>query len=230
MRMKELEQISNIPRTTIHFYLREKLLPPPKKSATNTGEYSQSHLDRLLLIHRLRSAEGGQLPLYLVRRILEMVDQGVDPEIAITLEQAVLGGNYSDQKSGPFSLEELAEASGIDQKTLEKFVNYGLLLPIPDAKSKVFDALDLILAKTYHEILPMMDWNPEDFSFISEKIREISDYEWTLRNRTVKNKEIAESVMLRSKMQQFANLMHRYLFYRARLYNIDEELQKKSSE
>ena len=228
MRMKELESKSGVPRTTIHYYLREGLLPPPRKTASNTGVYSQAHLERLQLIHRLRNDEAGPLPLYLIERILELIDQGVNPEVAISLEKAVIDGNYSAENAGPFTLGELADASGIPESELEEYLNYGLILPVPGKQPPQFDQLDLAMAQTYHEVLCAMGWAPADFGHISRKVREISDYEWELRNRTVGGMSAAEAVPLRARMQRFANFLHRYLFYRCRLINIHSELQGDS--
>jgi AcrR family transcriptional regulator len=59
--ISELERASGVPRTTIHFYLREKLLSPGLKTAATRALYSQRHLDRLSAIERLKK-EGLSLP------------------------------------------------------------------------------------------------------------------------------------------------------------------------
>jgi AcrR family transcriptional regulator len=59
--MSELERASGVPRTTIHFYLREKLLCPGLKTSATRALYSQRHLDRLSEIERLKM-EGLSLP------------------------------------------------------------------------------------------------------------------------------------------------------------------------
>src|SRR5262249_21088316 len=69
MRMAELAQRSGVARETIHFYLREGLLPRPQKGGRTVGYYGEEHLSRLLLIRRLR--EEKYLPIAVIRRILE---------------------------------------------------------------------------------------------------------------------------------------------------------------
>jgi AcrR family transcriptional regulator len=59
--MSELERVSGVPRTTIHFYLREKLLCPGLKTSATRALYSQRHLDRLSEVERLKK-EGLSLP------------------------------------------------------------------------------------------------------------------------------------------------------------------------
>ena len=59
--ISQVERASGVPRTTIHFYLREKLLCPGLKTSATRALYSQRHLERLSAIERLKK-EGLSLP------------------------------------------------------------------------------------------------------------------------------------------------------------------------
>lgn len=54
MRMSQLEQESGVPRSTIHFYVREGLLPPPKRTETNRTLYTDAYVDLIRQIRRLQ--------------------------------------------------------------------------------------------------------------------------------------------------------------------------------
>jgi AcrR family transcriptional regulator len=54
MTMSELEQASGVPRSAIHFYLREGLLPRATRTATNRALYTDAHLDLVGEVRRLR--------------------------------------------------------------------------------------------------------------------------------------------------------------------------------
>src|SRR5262245_66427053 len=69
MRMAELAMRSGVPRQTIHFYLREGLLPRPRKAGRTVAFYDDAHLDRLSMIRRLR--EEKYLPLAVIRRLFD---------------------------------------------------------------------------------------------------------------------------------------------------------------
>src|SRR5277367_6797780 len=69
MRMAELARRSGVTRETIHFYLREGLLPRPEKGGRTVAYYGEEHLERLQLIRRLR--EEKYLPIAVIRRLLE---------------------------------------------------------------------------------------------------------------------------------------------------------------
>jgi DNA-binding transcriptional MerR regulator len=76
MRISELSRVTGVPMPTIKFYLREAILAPGRRIATNQAEYDESHVRRLRLIRAL--AEVGGLPLATVRDVLRAVD---DPDL-----------------------------------------------------------------------------------------------------------------------------------------------------
>jgi len=54
MKISELSRQSGVPKSTIHYYLREGLLHPPKKTGRTMAYFNSTHLDRLAAIKRLR--------------------------------------------------------------------------------------------------------------------------------------------------------------------------------
>lgn len=68
-RMAEVVRRSGVTRETIHFYLREGLLPPARKTAHNAALYGDEHLHRLRLIRSLR--EEHLLPLKAIKSLLD---------------------------------------------------------------------------------------------------------------------------------------------------------------
>ena len=57
MRIKELALRAGVSRYTIHYYLREDLLPPPLKTSPTRALYTAVHLDCLRLIRELREEQ-----------------------------------------------------------------------------------------------------------------------------------------------------------------------------
>jgi DNA-binding transcriptional MerR regulator len=53
--MKELREATGAPSTTIHFYLRNGLLPLPKKTSASRSLYTEQHLDILRKITELKN-------------------------------------------------------------------------------------------------------------------------------------------------------------------------------
>lgn len=54
MKISELSTYSKIPVTTIRFYIHEGMLPQPLKTSKTMAYYTQSHLDRLSEIQKLK--------------------------------------------------------------------------------------------------------------------------------------------------------------------------------
>src|SRR5690242_6296579 len=64
----ELVSLTGVPPATVHYYLRQGLLPPPRQAAPNRFVYDDRHVQALRLIRTLRDQRG--LPLAMIRRIL----------------------------------------------------------------------------------------------------------------------------------------------------------------
>lgn len=77
MRIAELARKASVSRETIHFYLREGLLPPPRKVNSRVAYFDAGHLVRLRVIKELQKAH---LPLALIREQLQAVE-GQPPEL-----------------------------------------------------------------------------------------------------------------------------------------------------
>ncbi len=67
-RIAEVVRRSGVTKETIHFYLREGLLPPPRKTARNAAFYGDEHLHWLRLIRSLR--EEHLLPIKAIKSLL----------------------------------------------------------------------------------------------------------------------------------------------------------------
>ena len=54
MKIGELVKRTGVPKETIHYYIREGLLRKPRKSGSNVAEYTEGHVERILLVKELR--------------------------------------------------------------------------------------------------------------------------------------------------------------------------------
>ncbi|MSP62411.1 MAG: MerR family transcriptional regulator [Myxococcales bacterium] len=117
MRISELARRSGVRKETIHFYLREGLLPKPEKTRRNMALYDESHVERLELIRRLQTEK--YLPLEVIKRVLRggrPRGGGEDLELLAGLfhlagasGETALGRAELLRRSG-LSTEELAQA------------------------------------------------------------------------------------------------------------------------
>jgi len=74
MTISELSRLSGLPLSTIKFYIREELIPGPRKTRGTRAYYSARHLHRLELIKKIRSE--GNMSLAKIREIMDLIEQG----------------------------------------------------------------------------------------------------------------------------------------------------------
>jgi DNA-binding transcriptional MerR regulator len=76
MRIGELAEATGVSTQTIHYYLREGLLPPPIKTARNMAYYGPDHIEDIRLIKELQ--EKRYLPLSVLKLVLGAKREGKD--------------------------------------------------------------------------------------------------------------------------------------------------------
>ncbi|MFO0571545.1 MAG: MerR family transcriptional regulator [Polyangiaceae bacterium] len=123
MKMAELSRLAGVPRETIHYYLREGLLPAPERTGKTQALYDESHLERLRLIRRLR--EEKYLPVAVIRSVLRaglehpgardletLVDVlRLDPHLGTPPPRAFLADEEVRRVADELGLVALAEAA-----------------------------------------------------------------------------------------------------------------------
>ncbi len=78
MRIKELSQKSGVPKSTIHYYLREGLLHPPNKTGRTMAYYDETHLKKLATIKHLK--KDLRMPIAFLKEELARLGEGGFPE------------------------------------------------------------------------------------------------------------------------------------------------------
>ena len=54
MKIKELVERTKVSKETVHYYIREGLLPKPRKLGRNIADYDERYIDRILLIKEIQ--------------------------------------------------------------------------------------------------------------------------------------------------------------------------------
>lgn len=172
--MQELAERSGLPRTTIHHYTREGLLPPARKTAPNAAEYDEVHLERLRLISRLRDEEGEGLSIPEIREVLALQESGVDLRGAVRLvkeDVAPPGGAGWAETGG------LAEAAGCPVAFVERLEAAGLL---PAGQVDAYTPGDLLVTRACHAVCEGRGVDAADLTPLADLIREVGHYSETL--------------------------------------------------
>ena len=170
MRIGELAEATGVSTQTIHYYLREGLLPPPIKTARNMAYYGPDHIEDIRLIKELQ--EKRYLPLSVIKLVLGAKREGKDvsqlQDMRLSLEELFrpLG---PEEEIEPVALVELVAMTGLAADTLEALEGMGLLMPTVTSEEKRYDGLDVRIARSTKSLLDA-GLSPEDLGFCKQYI------------------------------------------------------------
>jgi DNA-binding transcriptional MerR regulator len=222
--MRDLALAADLPRTTIHHYLREGLLPEPQRTAANASTYGPEHLERLRLLKALRGPELGPLPLEEIRLVLALVDQGLSPAEAVELmalgrraraEGTEGAGTDGARGAGGLSLREIARRTGRDSRELRQLIDAGVLSSSGDGGSRGFDAVDLAAVASCGRLLDA-GLAPADLKPLADLLGEVKSYEMVLEDLATSTEPEAEAEAIRATMRGAFRDLHVYLLARAK--------------
>lgn len=156
MRIGELAEATGVSTQTIHYYLREGLLPPPTKTSPNMAYYNPEYVEEIRLIKEFQ--EKRYLPLSVIKLVLNAKRQGkhVDDiqDMSLTLGD-IFRPLGPDEETASVSLMEVVVMTGLPVETLEALTEMGILMPSATPEGKRYDGLDLRIARASKKLLDM---------------------------------------------------------------------------
>lgn len=171
MRMQDLVERAALPRTTIHHYIREDLLPPALKSARNAARYGEEHLERLRLIARLRDEEGEALSIPQIRRVIAHLGAGADLRDAVRLVREAVGtppapGGWGD-------VDSFTDDADVDSGFVATLIEGGLL---DDPARDRLTVGDLLVARACEAVSEAGVLEPRDLRPLADLMAEVGNY------------------------------------------------------
>ena len=126
-KISELVALTNVPKSTILYYIREGLLPEAKKIKSNVHRYNDEHVELLKYIKYMQQEMGSSNEELKV--ILENKNQSLSSSFSML---APLMQTLSAIPSGArhYTKEEFTNHYGFDTDLLEKLLDDGILIPI----------------------------------------------------------------------------------------------------
>lgn len=82
-RMKDLCELTGLPRQVIHFYIQQGLVPPGVKTGRNMAYYTPQHVERLQLVRQLQHERF--LPLKAIKALLDGQEEAFTPSQRVML-------------------------------------------------------------------------------------------------------------------------------------------------
>ena len=145
MKISELSRLTNVPKETIHYYVREGFIPRPRKKGKNVSDYDESFIERILLIKQIQ--DHFFLPLSLIKKIIKQRNKF--PELKSLLELRIGYFSPLDQflQKEVVGEDALAKATGMAKKWIAKFDEWGVISSVMREGKKVYSQDDVIIGK-----------------------------------------------------------------------------------
>lgn len=143
LKMRDLSRLTGLDRQTIHFYIKEGILPEGEKTGPNMAVYGQKHLERLTLIKRLQREQF--LPLRVISKLFHegegdvtVAERALLHEVRARLPLA-MGGSGESTETLPVA--EAARRFAITVRDVRELAEAGLITLGSDGKSVPLDQL-----------------------------------------------------------------------------------------
>jgi DNA-binding transcriptional MerR regulator len=131
LRMKDLCELTGLPRQAIHFYIQQGLVPAGRKTGRNTALYGQAHVERIQLVRKLQHERF--LPLKAIRAMLDRRDDGFSPEQRQLLADVrsrlrpLLGGTAADEPEPAVAAQPILDRLHLTREDLDDLCEANLL-------------------------------------------------------------------------------------------------------
>ncbi len=143
-KMKDLCDLTGLPRQAVHFYIAQGLVPEGHKTGRNMAWYSERHVERIKLIRKLQEEQF--LPLKAIKAILEERDESFTPaqrQLLSEVKDRLKGTLGRDASRGDLvEVRALLEGAGVDRADFEEMVETGLLATSRGPRGKMLIARD----------------------------------------------------------------------------------------
>jgi len=143
-RMKDLCDLTGLPRQAIHFYIQQGLLPPGRKTGRNMAWYTDAHVDRLKLVRQLQHERF--LPLKAIRALVNGQDDVFSPEqrqFLVNVKQR-LSPSFPARANHLETLDadELLARLGMGRRELERMIELEMIVTRTDGDGRTLIAKD----------------------------------------------------------------------------------------
>jgi DNA-binding transcriptional MerR regulator len=149
LRIDDLAHLSGVPSRTIRFYNTEGLLPAPIMQG-RVAYYNQEHLLVLNFIKEFKEQQN--LPLEVIKQLLEIRAQHGDIQMNLALKQRLLRPLTSSSQEVKLTKEELMQQTGVTGEQIEELTTQGLLFPIETEGKPMFTGDDALLLQLYQRL------------------------------------------------------------------------------
>lgn len=224
IKISELSKKSNIPASTIRYYVKMGLLPAPDKKNKSMSYYDESCVETLQIIKKLQ--ENKYYPLAIIQNILKRMRDGVLLEDAVAIEQVIFG----TQMEPLVDRDQYIEFTGLSHDELATAEKMGFLMPYAweDGKNR-YDHDDVRFGVEIIKELSSLGIDIRGFDFYVDLGRQIADHEVRFRRQVVEGLTKQENSRLTKELAKRAEFIRTYVLKRLFQRRVQASFQKGAS-
>ena len=176
MKIRDLVQRTRVSKETVHYYIREGLLPKPRKRGRNIAEYDDSYVERIRLIKELQDRYF--LPLAVIKNILKNQEKSSEGQSFLNLRREYFRPVDQFLPSEISGEEPFLKATGLGKKWLGKMEEWKIIAPEVRNGQKVYAQDDITIGRLIVEMDKIglggrEGFDPEALKHFRDKFREI---------------------------------------------------------
>ena len=177
MKIRELAEHSGVSKETIHFYIREGLLPKPRKQGRNVAEYDDSYVERIRFIRELQ--DHYFLPLAVIKNILKKQKKSSEWQSLFNLRNEYFRPVDQFLPNEIAGEELFRNETGLGKKWLAKMEEWKIINPEAQDGLKVYSQDDITIGKLIVKmdnigLGPKDGFDPEALKHYLDKFLEIA--------------------------------------------------------
>lgn len=128
-KMSEVVAHTNVPKSTILYYIREGLLPEAKKLKSNVHRYSDEHIELIRYIKYMQEEIGSTNEQ--IKFALQNKNQSLSSSFSM-IEPLMNTLSSIPKGAVHYTKEQFLKQCNIDSKLLEQLLEEGILVPVND--------------------------------------------------------------------------------------------------
>jgi DNA-binding transcriptional MerR regulator len=144
MKIAELAKRTEVPKQTIHYYIRNGLLPKPRKLGSNSAEYDESYVERIRLIKELQNEFFFPLPT--IKKIL-WEHRSASKQSMLKLRTEFFKPVEQYLGTGVEGDEAFIATTGMAPRWLPQLKEWGILSSIDKDGVNIYTQDDISIAK-----------------------------------------------------------------------------------
>ncbi|MBI4963184.1 MAG: MerR family transcriptional regulator [Desulfomonile tiedjei] len=176
MKISELVKQTQVSKETIHYYIREGLLPRPRKLGKNVADYNESYVERIRIIKEFQ--DHCFLPLSVIKKILKYEKGSPEREWYLQLHTDYFRPVDKLLPTEIAGEQDFRKATGLGRRWLAKMEEWRIITPQIRNDQKIYSQDDLTLGKVVVDmdrigLGPKDGFDPEALKFYSDLFRDI---------------------------------------------------------